>query len=143
MRGAFCFRHPVLEDLPPPRAAMHSVAELWYSPSSMPESKPDRRTQKRLSLALPVTIKSEQGTIEASGCTRDLSSSGIFLYSDAHFSEGSALEMILILPKEMTGGEKRWVCCRASVVRVEASGEQRCGVAARILNMEALPEISG
>src|SRR6266567_3312865 len=108
---------------------------MWYSPSSMAEPKSERRTQKRLSLALPVTIKSEQGTIEASGCTRDLSSSGIFLYSDAHFSEGSALEM--------TGGEKRWVCCRASVVRVEASGEQRCGVAARILSMEILPEISG
>jgi len=28
-------------------------------------------------------------------------------------------------------------------VRVEASGEQRCGVAARILSMEILPEISG
>jgi len=107
----------------------------------MPEPKPERRTQKRLSLALPVTIKSEQGTIEASGCTRDLSSSGIFLYSDAHFSEGSALEMVLILPKEMTGGEKQWVCCRASVVRVEP--EHRRGVAARILSMEILPEISG
>ncbi len=126
-----------------PAAAMRSGVELWYSPSSMPEPKPERRTQKRLSLALPVTIKSEQGTVEASGCTRDLSSSGIFLYSDARFSEGSALEMVLILPKEMTGGEKRWVCCRASVVRVEASGEQRCGVAARILSMEILPEISG
>ena len=109
----------------------------------MPESNPDRRTQKRLSLALPVTIKSEQGTIQASGCTRDLSSSGIFLYSDSHFSEGSALEMVLILPKEMTGGEKRWVCCRGSVVRVETSGQQRRGVAARILSMEILPEISG
>src|SRR5437763_15080707 len=109
----------------------------------MTEPKSERRTQKRLSLALPVTIKSEQGTIEASGCTRDLSSSGIFLYSDAHFSEGSALEMVLILPKEMTGGEKRWVCCRASVVRGEASGEQRGGEAARMLSMEVLPDTSG
>src|SRR5437879_13093480 len=114
---------------------------MWYSPSSMPESKHERRTQKRLSLALPVTIKSEQGTVEDSGCTRDLSSSGIFLYSDAHFSEESALEMVLILPKEMTGGEKRWVYCRASVVRVEASGEQRCGVGAGMLGMEIIHEV--
>src|SRR5213080_809324 len=122
---------------------MRSGVELWYSPSSMPESKHERRTQKRLSLALPVTIKSEQGTVEASGCTRDLSSSGSFLYSDARVSEGSALEMVRILPKEMTGGEKRGVGCCASVVRLKASGEQRCGVAARILSMEILPEISG
>src|SRR5207245_9540078 len=115
---------------------------MWYSPSSMAEPKSERRTQKRLSLALPVTIKSEQGTVEASGCTCDLSSSGIFLYSDAHFSDGSALEMVLLLPKEMTGGEKRWVCWRASVVGVGASGEQRCGVAARILRMEMLPAMT-
>src|SRR5947207_13781343 len=102
---------------------------MWYSPSSMAEPKSERRTQKRLSLALPVTIKSEQGTIEASGCTRDLSSSGIFLYSDAHFSEGSALEMVLILAKETTGGEKRWVACRASGWWGGARGQDGCGEA--------------
>jgi hypothetical protein len=109
----------------------------------MPEPKPERRTQKRQSLSLPVTIKSEQGTIEASGCTRDLSSSGIFLYTDSRFGEGSELEIVMILPKEMTGGEKRWVCCRASVVRVEQNGEQRWGVAASIQTMEVVPEIAG
>jgi len=52
--------------------------------------------------------------------------------------------MILILPSELTSGEKRWVCCRASVVRVEDSEEGGdFGVAARIRSMEVLPEILG
>lgn len=107
----------------------------------MPEPKPERRKQKRLSVTVPITIKSERDAVQTSGYARDLSSGGIFLYCDSRFSEGSELEIVLILPKEMTGGEKQWVCCRCSVVRVEEAGERRCGVAARILNMDILPEI--
>jgi len=109
----------------------------------MPEPKPERRKQKRLSVTVPITIKSERDAVQTSGYARDLSSGGIFLYCDSHFSEGSELEIVLILPKEMTGGQKQWVCCLCSVVRVEEAGEQRCGVAARILNMDILPEIGG
>jgi c-di-GMP-binding flagellar brake protein YcgR len=107
----------------------------------MPEPKPERRKQKRLNVTVPITIKSERDAVQTSGYARDLSSGGIFLYCDSRFSEGSELEIVLILPKEMTGGEKQWVCCRCSVVRVEEAGERRCGVAARILNMDILPEI--
>jgi c-di-GMP-binding flagellar brake protein YcgR len=109
----------------------------------MPEPKPERRKQKRLSVTVPITIKSEQGALQTTGCTRDLSGGGIFLYSDSRFSEGSELEIVMILPKEMTGGEKRWVCCRGPVVRVEENDEGRFGVAASILSMEILPEIGG
>jgi c-di-GMP-binding flagellar brake protein YcgR len=109
----------------------------------MPEPKPERRKQKRLSVTVPITIKSERGAVQTNGYARDLSSGGIFLYCDSRFSEGSELEMVLILPQQMTGGEKQWVCCRCSVVRVEEAGERRCGVAARILSMEILPEIGG
>ena len=52
-------------------------------------------------------------------------------------------EMVLILPPELGGGRKQWVCCRASVVRVlEADSGTGFGVAASIESMEVLPEIT-
>ena len=55
---------------------------------------------------------------------------------------GSDLEMVLMLPAQLTDGEKRWVCCQASVIRVEAGGEDgHFGVAASIRSIATLPEI--
>ena len=108
----------------------------------MAERKSERRVRQRLPVRVPVSIKFKQGAIEATGYTRDLSSSGIFLYTDSHIVEGSDLEMVLILPPELTQGEKRWVCCRASVVRVEENGKDgNFGVAAVINRFDVLPEI--
>jgi hypothetical protein len=71
-----------------------------------------------------------------------LNAGGIFLYTDSRIVAGSELEVVLILPPEITHGEKQWVCCRASVVRVEDSeGGGDFGVAASIRSMEILPEI--
>lgn len=108
----------------------------------MPDAKPERRSGQRLSVRVPVSIQARQGGAQASGYTRDLSTNGIFLYTDSRIAQGSELEMVLILPPELTAGEKRWVCCRALVVRVEDSeGGSNLGVAARIRSMEVLPEI--
>jgi hypothetical protein len=73
-----------------------------------------------------------------------LSTNGIFLYLDSEVAEGSKLEIVLILPPELTQGEKQWVCCRAVVVRVEeGTGGGPRGVAASIQSMDLLPEIGG
>jgi PilZ domain-containing protein len=110
----------------------------------MPDAKPERRSRQRLPVRVPVSIQARQGKAQASGYTRDLSTSGIFLYTDSRIAQGSELEMVLILPPELTAGEKRWVCCRALVVRVEDSEDgSDLGVAARIRSMEVLPEILG
>ena len=109
----------------------------------MKESKSERRLQTRVETRQPVTVKSAGG-IELTGHTRDLSSSGIFLYLDSKIAAGTEMEMILILPAELTQGEKRWVCCQASVVRVEEGGKDgQVGVAARVRSMDFLPEIMG
>jgi hypothetical protein len=110
----------------------------------MPEPKPDRRSRKRLPVRLPVSIKAQQGALETTGYTRDLTDGSIFLYTESHIAQGSELEMVLVLPPELTNGEKRWVCCQALVVRVEDSLDgSDFGVAARIRSMEVLPEIQG
>jgi c-di-GMP-binding flagellar brake protein YcgR len=108
------------------------------------DHKRERRTGERVPARLPVNIKAQQGKLQTTGYTRDLNAGGIFLYTESQLSEGSELEMVLILPPELTGGEKQWVCCRAAVVRVEDSEEGGdFGVAARIRSMEVLPEIPG
>ncbi len=89
-----------------------------------------------------VSIKHGEGLPDTAGVSRDLSRSGIFLYTDSQISAGTELEMVLILPAEITQGEKQWVCCRASVIRVEDGEKQgRLGVAASIRSLEVLPEI--
>ena len=107
----------------------------------MPVPKDERRSRNRISASLPVSIKPSP-TLSASGFTRDLSLSGVFLYTDVQIREGSELEIVLMLPPEVTQGERQWVCCQASVLRIEAGHDEgQIGVAARIDNLAGLPEI--
>ncbi len=95
---------------------------------------------KRIVAQVPVQIRTATAQLEQTAHTRDLSTNGVFLYTHSRMAEGSEIEMVMILPAELTG-EKRWVCCHATVVRVESSGP-RFGVAAAIKKMDFLPEIS-
>ena len=106
----------------------------------MAESKGDRRAKQRFPVKLPVSVKA--GAIEEATQTRDLSTAGVFVYTNSRMQAGSELELVLVLPPEITFSEKRWVCCRASVVRVEENGKDgNFGVAAVINRFDVLPEI--
>jgi len=118
------------------------LAGVIPSPS-MPEPKSERRSSQRIPVRVGVSLRSPQSE-PATGYTRDLSTSGIFLYANAEILVGNKMEMVLMLPTQLTGGEKRWVCCQAEVIRVEVGGEDgRLGVAASIQSMATLPEIGG
>src|SRR5713226_9904094 len=105
----------------------------------MTDARRERRSGQRISARVSVSVKTPQERVATTGVTRDLSTSGVFLYTDSRITQGSELEMVLILPPELTAGEKRWVCCRASVVRVEDSEDGgELGVAARIRSMERI-----
>lgn len=107
----------------------------------MSETKSERRSRSRLPVRVGVSIRASQNP-PATGYTRDLSESGIFLYANSEIRIGSEIEMVLMLPAQLTDGEKRWVCCQASVIRVEAgNADGRFGVAASIRSMVPLPEI--
>jgi hypothetical protein len=73
--------------------------------------------------------------------TRDVSTNGIFLYTESRMAVGSDVELVLILPPELTAGEKCWVCCHARILRVEPGAGTEFGVAAEIRRMDILPEI--
>ena len=104
-------------------------------------SKTDRRSRSRVVAKLPVRVRSAAANVELSAQTRDVSTNGVFLYTNSRMMEGSDVELVLILPPELTSGEKCWVCCHARVLRVEQGPGKDFGVAAEIQRMDILPEI--
>jgi hypothetical protein len=99
----------------------------------------ERRSSRRTPVRVPVKVRHEGG--EHAGLTRDLSSSGIFLYSESGMKEGSKLELVIMLPPSMGLGPGGWTLCEASVVRVEESDGKGLGIAATIDRIALLPEI--
>jgi len=109
------------------------------------EAGTERRSRQRVAARLPVEVRSGSNPgsnpAEVTAHTRDVSSNGVFLYTNSQMAEGSEVELVLILPPEITAGEKCWVCCHARVLRVEQGVGKEFGVAAEIRRMEILPEI--
>jgi hypothetical protein len=100
----------------------------------------ERRSGTRISTSVPTRLRTQQGT-DHSAQTRDVSANGVFLYTKSRIETGTDVELVLILPPELTSGEKCWVCCQATVVRVEEDGTE-FGVAAQIRRMDILPEVT-
>ena len=107
----------------------------------MSDSITDKRARSRISVNIPATVRSKETALESSAMTRDLSMGGVFLYTDRKITEGSKLEIVLILPAELGLGEKQWACCQASVIRVEDGSGHGFGIAATIDRLDMLPEI--
>jgi hypothetical protein len=99
----------------------------------------DRRSRQRVPVRVPVKVRHEGA--EHHGLTRDLSSTGIFLYSEPGIKSGSKLELVIMLPPGLGLGPGGWTLCEASVVRVEESGEKGMGIAATLDRIARLPEI--
>jgi hypothetical protein len=99
----------------------------------------ERRSGKRIAARVPAQVRSQGAQHVAE--TRDVSTNGIFLYTNSHMEKGTEVELVLILPPELTSGERCWVCCQATIVRVEESA-QGFGVAAKIRRMDVLPEVA-
>ena len=61
-------------------------------------SKTDRRSRSRVVAKLPVRVRSTAANAELSAQTRDVSTNGVFLYTNSRMAEGSDVELVLILP---------------------------------------------
>ena len=106
----------------------------------MPEhTTADRRAGSRTPVRIPVKVRHEGA--EHAGLTRDLSTSGIFLYSESGLKAGSKLEQVVMFPPGLGFGSGGWTLCEASVVRVEESKDNRVGIAATLDRIEVLPEL--
>jgi len=100
----------------------------------------ERRAGTRIPTKVPTRVRTTQGD-DHDAHTRDVSANGVFLYTKARMEQGTDVELVLILPPELTSGEKCWVCCHATIVRVEENGSE-FGVAAQIRRMDILPEMA-
>jgi hypothetical protein len=100
----------------------------------------DRRSGRRIPTRVTTRVRTPQGT-DQTAQTRDVSANGVYLYTKSRMEKGADVELVLILPPELTSGEKCWVCCQATIVRVEEEGSE-FGVAAQIRRMDILPEVT-
>jgi len=100
----------------------------------------ERRAGTRIATRVSTRVRTSQGT-DQTAQTRDISANGVFLYTNSKMEKGTDVELVLILPPELTSGEKCWVCCQATIVRVEEQGSE-FGVAAQIRRMDILPEVT-
>ena len=88
--------------------------------------------------------------MEGVGFTQDLSSRGVFFFTDAPLTAGSEIELTLRMPSEITLGESMPVRCRGRILRVvrpsatadPSQAELKIGVAVRLEGYEYLPESS-
>lgn len=104
----------------------------------------ERRGGRRIPTRVPTRVRPVNGAdlspqTPHTAQTRDVSANGVFLYTKSRMQKGAEVELVLILPPELTSGEKCWVCCQATIVRVEEEGTE-FGVAAKINRMDILPE---
>lgn len=101
----------------------------------------DKRSAPRKNVRVPAKVHADGTGIDAE--TLNLSQSGIFLECATRVSEGSPVDIVMILPKEITGEAAKWVCCHATVQRVEDKNNGgRYGVAAAVTRMQAMPELT-
>lgn len=92
----------------------------------------ERRIMPRLSLQVPVVLIFPESGTRFDGRTRDLSSSGVFFYTDAPVTEQQEVELLMTFPSELTRSSIQ-VACLARVLRVERDPvAANTGVAAAI-----------
>jgi hypothetical protein len=78
----------------------------------------ERRIGQRFAFNLPVSLREVSTAAEGLGFTQDLSSRGVFLFTDMALREGAEVELTLKMPSEITLGESMRVRCRGRVLRV-------------------------
>jgi hypothetical protein len=112
----------------------------------------ERRVGQRFSYLLPLSLRQTATSTEGLGFTQNLSSRGVFFFTDAPLQEGAEIELTLRMPSEITLGESMPVCCRGRILRVvrpaassedsqsHGRAETKVGVAVRFDGYEYLTE---
>ncbi len=107
----------------------------------MAKPRQEKRAAPRVPWQLPASV-SFRSSGRAQVELKDISSRGLFFFTQAKVEENSKLEIVLMMPPELQQFGSQWVCCQATVVRVEEDKpNQKVGVAAVIDRCEALPQI--
>jgi len=114
----------------------------------------ERRVGQRFAYLLPLSLRQCDSLLEGVGFTQDLSSRGVFFFTDSALREGAEIEITLQMPSEITLGESMRVRCRGHILRLvkpvamtqgvsdPARAETKIGVAVRLECYEYLPDAS-
>src|SRR5438309_2375389 len=100
----------------------------------MAQPQPEKRTTRRFSLDLPISVKfldNGNGKRELAGHTRDVSSRGVFMYLDTDIVAGAPIEFVMTLPPEITLADPIRVRCMGKILRVDKAAQGQ-GVAVAI-----------
>jgi len=119
-----------------------------------PPVRVERRVGQRFPYLLSLSLHQPAASLEGVGFTQDLSSRGVFFFTDAALVEGAEIELTLRMPSEITLGESMPVRCRGRILRIVrpavtpgqgpaslARAETKIGVAVRLEGYEYLPEV--
>lgn len=113
----------------------------------------ERRVGQRFPYLLSLSLRQPSESVEGVGFSQDVSSRGVFFFTDAALIEGSEIELTLKMPSEITLGESMPVRCRGRILRVVRPASSACdstagqsetkiGVAVRLECYEYLPDFS-
>ena len=99
----------------------------------------ERRGGQRFELNVPISVEFEGRTLSA--FSQNLSSRGVFMYSETDLPEGVTVQLIFTMPSEITLAESMRVRCRGRVLRSRANGcGQGRGIAVQLDAYEYLAE---
>jgi hypothetical protein len=102
----------------------------------------DRREARRFTMTLPLRVlPGARQNSEVRTATRDVSYRGLYFLAETHFESGHAIEFVITLPEDVTGGDVK-IRCQGEIVRVEPTEDGRVGVAAKIEHYEFIPTAS-
>lgn len=117
-----------------------------------PPVRVERRVGQRFPYLLPLSLRQLENSIEGMGFTQDLSSRGVFFFTDVSLEIGAEIELTLRMPSEITLGESMPVRCRGRILRIvrpescasqtgsRTGAETKIGVAVRLESYEYLTE---
>lgn len=111
-----------------------------FNSGGFPLTGTERRTTQRFTMRLPLTVRWTTGAAvgETSTESRDVSSRGVYFFLTKDVREGSAVEILLTLPNEITLAGPVRVRCLGRVQRTETRDEGAVGVVAAIERYEFL-----
>src|SRR4051794_22747387 len=111
--------------------------EKWMSPEQQ-----ERRARRRFALHIPVAIVAVNGVpMKQTARSHDISTCGLCFHTDSELDPGTSLELVLLLPREITGSDSIHVRCHGHVARKARESDGRgVVIGATIENQEFISE---
>jgi c-di-GMP-binding flagellar brake protein YcgR len=100
----------------------------------------ERRRAKRYNVELPLVVRWTEGSKqrEAHTVTHDISSGGVYFFLPGGISEGTAVEVEMTVPTQITRGAPTKVLCQGRVRRCELKATETAGMGTAIEKYEFL-----